>query len=62
VTELDISDTLWYIDLANPDELLSTPVVMCKARPKALKPSPRSLTQAEPWSGLGRDKGSAHHF
>jgi hypothetical protein len=39
--------------------------VMCKARPKALKPglpSPRSLARAEPWSGLGRAQGSAHYF
>ena len=37
-------------------------LVMCKARPKALKPglpSPRSLSRAEPWNGLGRAQGVA---
>ena len=36
-------------------------LVMCKALKPRL-PSPRSLTQAEPWSGLGRAQGSAHYF
>jgi len=38
---------------------------MCKAQPKALKPgllSPRSLSRAKPWSGLGRAQGSAWVF